>query len=77
MQIRNVLEGTTIGKYEVGDLVTTPFGPGVIMKELGQKREDVYFSVILSDEARIENHLENRPYKFGSFELHGIIKKGG
>ena len=63
--------------YEVGDTVKTPFGPGVIEKELEQTEKDVYFNVrILGSENRKKFKLEDKPYRLGSSSLHGIIKKG-
>lgn len=77
MKIQNIIEGTSIGRYEIGDLVKTPFGAGVIVEQLGQDDRDTYFMVKLGDIAAKKYNLENRPYKFGSFEFQGIIKKGG
>lgn len=61
--------------YEVGDLVETPLGPGVIMRELGRDEHGTYFSLIMSDVAQKAHGLSNRPYKMNSASFTGIIQK--
>lgn len=63
-------------KYEVGDTVDTPFGPGTILKDLGADTNDQYFSIVFSPEITKLHNLQTKAYKFGSFQLSGIIKKG-
>lgn len=76
MRIEHILEQVVVATYEVGDIVQTPYGPGLLVKELGQDEANTYYRVILSKEARIEHGLKDRPYKMSSSEFSGVVKKG-
>lgn len=62
-------------QYETGDKVNTPFGPGVIVQDLGQDRHDHYFGIVYDLDVRERFDLEDKIYNFGSFQLSGIIQK--
>lgn len=62
--------------YEEGDIVNTPFGPGTIVKDLGATNVDHFFSIVFGPDEQAKHGLQSKPYKFGSFQLSGIIKKG-
>lgn len=75
MKIQQILESQF--EYEVGDRVNTPFGEGVIVKQLNRGEEDdVYFAVVFDDRIRKLYDLPARPIRLGSFQLKGIVKKG-
>ncbi len=73
MKVETVLERAF--RYEMGDLVWTPFGPGTLVQDLGSTEEDHYYGVAYEEEVRIKYRLEDKVYRIGSFELDGIIKK--
>lgn len=74
MKLKQIAEGRFT--YEVGDRVNTPFGEGVIIKDLGATEQDHYFAVIFDDRIRKSFDLPARPVRLGSFQLEGIVKKG-
>ena len=64
-------------RYETGDLVWTPFGPGTLVQDLGAKEGDHFYGVVYDEEVRLKYRLEDKIYKIGTFEFNGIIKKAG
>lgn len=74
MKIQQLLERRFT--YEVGDRVKTPFGDGVIVKDLGATEHDHYFGVVFDERVRKANNLPARPIRMGSFEMSGIVQKG-
>lgn len=62
-------------RYETGDLVWTPFGPGTLVQDCGQDEYDHYYGVVFDDEVRMKYRLEDKVHRIGSFELRGIIRK--
>jgi len=63
-------------KYEVGDIVETPWGPGKIAKDLGyQPPRDHDYVIHFSTQAMNKYGLDKSDVKISSFQLSGIIKK--
>lgn len=64
--------------YEVGDLVKTPFGPGLLVGAVEPDRPegDPHFVVGFSQEIVDKYDMERSTCKLTSFQFSGIIKKG-
>lgn len=63
-------------RYEVGDMVNTPFGEGTITKDLGADAHDHHFAVVFGPNVTKLHNLQAKAYKLGSFQLKGIVRKG-
>ena len=74
MKVQTIMERAF--RYETGDLVWTPFGPGTLVQDMGTTEHDRFYGVVYDEEVRTKYRLEDKVYKFGSFEFTGIIKKG-
>lgn len=68
-------------RYQVGDTVKTPFGPGKIESEAknpkkGRENDDYYSVKIINKDDIKKFDLDKDTYVMGSFEFNGIIEKG-